>query len=96
MLYEVITVLAHLGAMRFMAERLPREALIAGQTLYSAIGQSMSQAVLIVVSGLLYSHLHQYVFWVMTVLVLPTFYLIHRSKQQHQTIPSSISPVFDK
>ncbi len=90
-LHSVTYVLAHLGAMRFMADRLPREALIAGQTLYSAIGQSMSQAVLIVISGLLYSHLHQYVFWVMTLLVLPTFYLIRLSKKQHQEMAGSIS-----
>lgn len=94
-LHSITYVLAHLGAMRFMAERLPREALIAGQTLYSAIGQSMSQALLIVVSGLLYSHLHQYLFWVMTVLVLPVFYLIRLSKKQRDALApvDSVVPV---
>lgn len=95
-LHSVTYVMAHLGAMRFMAERLPREALIAGQTLYSAISQSMSQAVWIIISGLLYSQLHQYVFWVMALIVLPTFYLIHRSKQSLQTMTDTASPTSDQ
>ncbi len=79
-LHAVTYVLAHLGAMRFLSERVPREAMISGQTLYSAIGQSSSQALMIVVSGLFYRHIHENIFWMMVVLVLPAFYLIWRGQ----------------
>lgn len=54
--------------------------MISGQTLYSAIGQSSSQALMIVVSGLFYRHIHENIFWMMVVLVLPAFYLIWRGQ----------------
>lgn len=87
-LHAVTYVLAHLGAMRFLAERVPREAMIPGQTLYSAIGQSSSQAVMIVVSGFFYRHIHEQIFWMMVVLVLPAFYLIWRGQPRAMTTVS--------
>jgi len=80
-LHSFTYALAHLGAMRYLAQRLPREAIISGQTLYSAIGQSLSLALFTVLSGVLYRHMHQNVFLVMAVIVLPVFYLIWRAKQ---------------
>jgi MFS transporter, PPP family, 3-phenylpropionic acid transporter len=80
-LHSFTYALAHLGAMRYLAQRLPREAIISGQTLYSAIGQSLSLALFTVLSGVLYRYMHQNVFLVMAVIVLPVFYLIWRAKQ---------------
>ncbi|WP_024872451.1 3-phenylpropionate MFS transporter [Tolumonas lignilytica] len=73
--------LAHLGAMRYLSQRLPREAMIPGQTLYSAVGQSLSLALFTVLSGIMYHHMHQFVFLAMAVIILPAFYLIWRGKQ---------------
>lgn len=75
-LHAVTYVFAHLGAMRYLAERMPREAMIPGQTLYSAIGQSSSQALMIVVSGCLYRYIHESIFWMMVAMVIPAFYLL--------------------
>jgi PPP family 3-phenylpropionic acid transporter len=80
-LHSFTYTLAHLGAMRYLALRLPREAIISGQTLYSAIGQSLSLALFTVLSGIMYRHLHQDVFLVMAVIVLPVFYLIWQARR---------------
>ena len=72
--------------MRYLGQRLPREAIISGQTLYSAIGQSLSLALFTVLSGILYRHLHQNVFLVMAVIVLPVFYLIWRAKRLESVV----------
>lgn len=67
---------AHLGAMRYLKERMPKEAIISGQTIYYAIGQSLSMAILTFASGYLYRHFHQHVFLIMALIVLPAFFLI--------------------
>lgn len=88
-LHSVTYVFAHLGAMRYIAERMPREAMIPGQTLYSAIGQSSSQALMIVVSGFFYRYIQNDIFWLMTLMVLPVFYLVYLSKKRLGTMDSA-------
>lgn len=80
-LHSFTYTLAHLGAMQFLSQRLPREAIISGQTLYSAIGQSLSLALFTVLSGMMYRHMQQHVFLVMAVIALPVFYLIWHGKR---------------
>ncbi len=87
-LHSFTYTLAHLGAMQFLSQRLPREAIISGQTLYSAIGQSLSLALFTVLSGMMYRHMQQHVFLVMAVIALPVFYLIWHGKRMTISRPA--------
>jgi PPP family 3-phenylpropionic acid transporter len=60
----------HLAAMRYIAARQSSE-VIRLQAVYSAVAMGGSIAVMTVFSGFLYQHLHQGVFWVMALVVLP-------------------------
>lgn len=84
---------AHLGAMRYLKERMPKESIISGQTMYYAISQSLSMAVLTIVCGCLYRHFHQHVFLVMALIACPAILLIgllrRYSKENQAVIPAA-------
>ncbi|MEJ4045210.1 3-phenylpropionate MFS transporter [Erwinia sp. SLM-02] len=64
----------HLAAMRFIASREGAE-VIRLQSLYSALAMGGGIAIMTMVCGVLYQHLHGGVFWVMALLVVPALFL---------------------
>ncbi len=66
--------LCHLAAMRFIACREGAE-VIRLQSLYSALAMGGGIAIMTMVCGVLYQHLHGDVFWVMALLVVPALFL---------------------
>lgn len=70
--------LCHLAAMRFIATRQSAE-VIRLQSLYSALALGGGIAVMTMICGLLFSHLHGQLFWVMSVVALPALFLRPRA-----------------
>ena len=66
--------ICHLAAMRFIAARQGGE-IIRLQSAYSALAMGGGIAVMTMVCGVLFSHLHGKVFWVMAALVVPALLL---------------------
>ena len=66
--------ICHLAAMRFIAAREGAE-VIRLQSVYSAVAMGGGIAVMTVVCGLLFPHLHGNIFWVMALLVVPALFL---------------------
>ncbi|MBM7344197.1 3-phenylpropionate MFS transporter [Pantoea coffeiphila] len=64
----------HLAAMRFIASREGSE-VIRLQSLYSALAMGGGIAIMTMVCGVLFQHLHGGVFWVMALLVVPALFL---------------------
>ncbi|GLR10444.1 3-phenylpropionate MFS transporter [Mixta theicola] len=64
----------HLAAMRFIAARQGGE-VIRLQSVYSALAMGGGIAVMTVVCGALFRHLHGNIFWLMALLVLPALFL---------------------
>jgi len=64
----------HLAAMRFIAARDGAE-VIRLQSVYSALAMGGGIAVMTIVCGALFQHLHGGVFWVMALLVVPALFL---------------------
>ncbi|ARJ42745.1 3-phenylpropionic acid transporter [Pantoea alhagi] len=64
----------HLAAMRFIAARQGGE-VIRLQSVYSALAMGGGIAVMTMVCGVLFRHLHGNIFWLMALLVLPALFL---------------------
>ncbi|QCR35279.1 3-phenylpropionate MFS transporter [Nissabacter sp. SGAir0207] len=64
----------HLAAMRFISARGERE-VIRLQAAYSALAMGGGIAVMTMISGFLFQHLHQHLFWVMALVALPAIFL---------------------
>ncbi|MCW1875277.1 3-phenylpropionate MFS transporter [Erwinia sp. INIA-01] len=64
----------HLAAMRFIASREGSE-VIRLQSLYSALAMGGGIAIMTMVCGVLFQHLHGGIFWVMALLVVPALFL---------------------
>jgi PPP family 3-phenylpropionic acid transporter len=64
----------HLAGMRFIAAR-PRDQVIRLQSVYSALAMGGGVAVMTMVSGFLFEHLHAGLFWVMALLAVPAIFL---------------------
>ena len=75
LLHSLTFCVSHLAAIRYLTQQLPREQLIAGQTLYAALSQGMFTAVLTALVGWCYPSLGSLVFVLMAALVLPVFAL---------------------
>lgn len=68
----------HLAAMRFIALRQGAE-VIRLQSIYSALAMGGGIAVMTMICGLLFSHLHEHLFWVMAFVALPALFLRPRA-----------------
>ena len=68
----------HLAAMRFIASRQGAE-VIRLQSVYSALAMGGGIAVMTMICGLLFSHLHGHLFWVMAMVALPALFLRPRA-----------------
>lgn len=68
----------HLAAMRFIAARKGAE-VIRLQSLYSALAMGGGIAVMTMVCGVLFTHLHGQLFWVMALVALPALFLRPRA-----------------
>ncbi|ROR05710.1 3-phenylpropionate MFS transporter [Erwinia sp. JUb26] len=66
--------ICHLAAMRFIASREGAE-VIRLQSLYSALAMGGGIAIMTMICGVLFQHLHGGVFWVMALLVVPALFL---------------------
>ncbi|WP_380183629.1 3-phenylpropionate MFS transporter [Kalamiella sp. sgz302252] len=66
--------ICHLAAMRFIAAREGAE-VIRLQSVYSALAMGGGIAVMTIVCGALFRHLHGDIFWLMALLVVPTLFL---------------------
>ncbi|MDN4627647.1 3-phenylpropionate MFS transporter [Erwinia sp. PsM31] len=66
--------ICHLAAMRFIAAREGAE-VIRLQSVYSALAMGGGIAVMTIVCGALFQHLHGDIFWVMALLVVPALFL---------------------
>jgi PPP family 3-phenylpropionic acid transporter len=64
----------HLAGMRFIAAR-PRDQVIRLQSVYSALAMGGGVAIMTMVSGFLFEHLHAGLFWVMAILAVPAIFL---------------------
>ena len=64
----------HLAGMRYIAARKDNE-IIRLQAVYSAVAMGGSIAVMTMISGFLFQHLHQGLFWVMALLAVPALFL---------------------
>ena len=64
----------HLAAMRFISARDPRE-VIRLQAAYSALAMGGGIAVMTVLAGFLFQHIHQQVFWVMALVAFPAIFV---------------------
>ncbi|WP_162286383.1 3-phenylpropionate MFS transporter [Pantoea stewartii] len=64
----------HLAAMRFIASRQGAE-VIRLQSLYSALAMGGGIAVMTMICGVLFTHLHGQLFWVMALVALPALFL---------------------
>lgn len=64
----------HLAAMRFIASRQGAD-VIRLQSLYSALAMGGGIAVMTMICGVLFTHLHGHLFWVMTLVALPALFL---------------------
>ncbi len=68
----------HLAAMRFIAARKAQE-VIRLQAVYSALAMGGGIAVMTMVCGVLFTHLHGQLFWVMALVALPALFLRPRA-----------------
>jgi len=68
----------HLAAMRFIAARQGAE-VIRLQSLYSALAMGGGIAVMTMLCGVLFAHLHGHLFWVMALVALPALFLRPRA-----------------
>jgi len=75
LLHSLTFCVSHLAAIRYLTQQLPREQLIAGQTLYAALAQGMFTAVLTALVGACYPSLGSQVFLLMAALVMPVLFL---------------------
>lgn len=64
----------HLAGMRFIAAR-PGDQVIRLQSVYSALAMGGGVAVMTMLSGFLFEHLHAGLFWVMALLAVPAIFL---------------------
>lgn len=64
----------HLAAMRFIASRHGAD-VIRLQSLYSALAMGGGIAVMTMICGVLFTHLHGHLFWVMALVALPALFL---------------------
>jgi PPP family 3-phenylpropionic acid transporter len=64
----------HLAGMRFIASR-PRDQVIRLQSVYSALAMGGGIAVMTMVSGFLFEHLHAGLFFVMAAVAAPAIFL---------------------
>jgi PPP family 3-phenylpropionic acid transporter len=64
----------HLAAMRFIASRQGAD-VIRLQSLYSALAMGGGIAVMTMICGVLFTHLHGHLFWVMALVALPALFL---------------------
>ena len=72
----------HLAGMRYIAARKESE-IIRLQAVYSAVAMGGSIALMTMVSGFLFQHLHNGLFWVMALLVVPALFLRPKVTMQH-------------
>ncbi|QLK62184.1 3-phenylpropionate MFS transporter [Enterobacteriaceae bacterium Kacie_13] len=77
----------HLAGMRFIAAR-PRDQVIRLQSVYSALAMGGGVAIMTMVSGFLFEHLHAGLFWVMAILAVPAIFL-----RPNVTPSASVTPV---
>ncbi len=68
----------HLAAMRFIAARQGAD-VIRLQSLYSALAMGGGIAVMTMICGVLFTHLHGHLFWVMALVALPALFLRPRA-----------------
>ena len=68
----------HLAAMRFIASRQGAE-VIRLQSAYSALAMGGGIAVMTMICGVLFQHIHGEVFWVMALVTLPALFLRPRT-----------------
>lgn len=73
--------ICHLAAMRFIASRHGGE-VIRLQSAYSALAMGGGIAVMTMICGVLFQHIHGGVFWVMALVTLPALFLRPRAEPQ--------------